>query len=401
MEVSATPLTFAPDGNGVVRHVAEVENGLACGCVCPACGAKLIAKQGPVTVHHFAHEGDSDCRGAGETSLHLAAKAILEKERRMLLPAVEERAEASDASGRRHVAQRFIPSKLVPFDSVSAEVRLGGVIPDIVATVGGRTLLVEVAVSHFADPGKASLLAERGLAAVEIDLSGMVDGWSWPSLKAAVVEQASCKKWLFNPKSARLRAEALREAEALASQADRSKLARDTRIRASQEFQRSRVPGFLTARQRLAEFLSPERTAEERSRMEAEGPTIAAWQSASRMLGVKWDRLPAHLNVPVPGELGSLVERRVWQGALFALFIRCNKNKTFTARSAATWCVNTFGWRTEFAVLYKHEHLLTNEERQNLPYASKAVDAYLNALEEFGFIARKGERYEILRRSAS
>ena len=32
--------------DGELVSIKEVKNGLKCGCVCPACGAKLIARQG-------------------------------------------------------------------------------------------------------------------------------------------------------------------------------------------------------------------------------------------------------------------------------------------------------------------------------------------------------------------
>ena len=203
-------------------------------------------------------------------------------------------------------------------------------VPDIVATVGGRTLLVEVAVSHFADEGKISLLRERGLAAIEVDLSGMTDGWTWASLTEAVVVKSADKKWLFNPKSESLVSEAMRAAQLLVERADRYNSARDARIRESHELQRASITGFHSARERLAEFLSTENLAEERARMNAEGPATGAWQSASRMLGVGWDNAPAHINTEVRGEMGSLVDRRVWQAALFALFVRGNRSRSFT-----------------------------------------------------------------------
>lgn len=316
----------------------------------------------------------------------------------MTLPALVEQADAKDSLGRSHSAKRSIASKTVSFDAVSVEVWLGGARPDIAATAGGKTLLVEVAVSHFVDDAKVALIRERGLAVVEVDLSGMVEGWTWASLSEAVVDRASGKRWLFNPKSENLRVEALQEAVALAAKADSESVAREARIRESHELQRASIPGFRAARERLAEFLSPDNLAAERARMDAEGPSTGEWLSASRMLGIRWDNPPAHINVEVSGEMGFPVDRRVWQAALFALFVRGNKHKTFSIKSIARWCVQAFGWRPEFAVLHKHSRLLTPEEQRMLPSASRAVSAYLRALDGFGFIAQKGDRYEILRR---
>lgn len=69
-------------------HINDVANGLACGCVCPGCDDRMVAKQGAITNHHCAHEGGSDCAGELQTTLHLAAKAVQLKERRMVLPAL-------------------------------------------------------------------------------------------------------------------------------------------------------------------------------------------------------------------------------------------------------------------------------------------------------------------------
>jgi len=173
VDLNTLPLTFAHDSTGSLRHVNDVGNGLSCGCVCPSCGSNLIAKQGAATAHHFAHEGDAVCSGAAETALHLAAKEILAKHMRMHLPALDVTAKVLDSAGGSHSATKSIPATPINFDSVSLEVRLNGLVPDIVTTVGTKTLIVEVAVTHFSDERKLRLLRERGLAAVEIDLSNM------------------------------------------------------------------------------------------------------------------------------------------------------------------------------------------------------------------------------------
>ncbi len=49
-------LTFALDASGLLRHIDAVPNGKACGCVCPACGESLVARQGVVRAHSFAPE---------------------------------------------------------------------------------------------------------------------------------------------------------------------------------------------------------------------------------------------------------------------------------------------------------------------------------------------------------
>ena len=70
----------------VLKQVDEVARGLACDCVCPGCRAPLVARQGSVMQHHFAHQGDS-CTYGVESALHLAAKEIIAQNMRITLPA--------------------------------------------------------------------------------------------------------------------------------------------------------------------------------------------------------------------------------------------------------------------------------------------------------------------------
>ena len=54
-------LFYGVDSFGSIRHVGEVESGIACECTCPACGGRLIAKKGTKMIHHFAHAVGESC----------------------------------------------------------------------------------------------------------------------------------------------------------------------------------------------------------------------------------------------------------------------------------------------------------------------------------------------------
>lgn len=158
-------------------------------------------------------------------------------------------------------------------------------------------------------------------------------------------------------------------------------------------------PEFNDARRALAIFCRPENVAALRAQMAAAGPSEAAWQSASRLLGISWEQPPAHVNVQVKGELGFLVERRVWQSAVFATFVRNNINPSFRRGAVVEWCRAALGARNDFAILHEHKQQLPREENKALPWAPRAVRAYLRALVKQGFLAScGGGRYEILRR---
>ena len=74
--------------NGVITSISDVSSGLSCECICPACGAILVARKGTQRMHHFAHYKKKDCEYAYETSLHWAAKDILSRSGKMIIPAV-------------------------------------------------------------------------------------------------------------------------------------------------------------------------------------------------------------------------------------------------------------------------------------------------------------------------
>ncbi len=159
------------------------------------------------------------------------------------------------------------------------------------------------------------------------------------------------------------------------------------------------VQEFNDARRALAAFCQPENIAALRAQLAAQGPCEAAWQSASRLLGISWDDAPAHVNVQVKGELGFLVERRVWQSAVFATFVRNNINPSFRRGAVVEWCRAALGARNDFALLHEYKQLLPRDENKALPWAPRAVRAYLRALVKQGFLAScGGGRYEILRR---
>lgn len=79
-------INYALNENQKLVFVDDVPNGKECGCVCPNCGEKLMAKNGgSKREHHFAHLSGTECEGAYESMLHLLAKerirnAFLEKD---------------------------------------------------------------------------------------------------------------------------------------------------------------------------------------------------------------------------------------------------------------------------------------------------------------------------------
>ncbi|MCO6414624.1 MbcA/ParS/Xre antitoxin family protein [Siccirubricoccus sp. KC 17139] len=152
--------------------------------------------------HHFAHQADPEnsCSAsvAFETALHRLAKQVISERRRLTLPEVR----ASHFGRERLIAA----GTELHFDTVEEEVWMGAIRPDIIATAGGKRLLVEVAVTHPCDENKIALLRSRDLAAVEIDLSDVPRDGSLEMLENAILHSAP-RAWLHNTKLAAAQAE--------------------------------------------------------------------------------------------------------------------------------------------------------------------------------------------------
>lgn len=150
-------LTYAVSENGHLVHVDDVPNGEACGCTCPKCGSKLIAKnKGQHNQHHFAHVMENDCIKPEESALHLMAKEILSEYKKIMLP----------QNSFQVAAVRLFQS--VEVESYDKELSLR---PDCVGDTDGQKLWVEFKRSHEVDTDKAAKIKSAKIECVEIDIN--------------------------------------------------------------------------------------------------------------------------------------------------------------------------------------------------------------------------------------
>jgi hypothetical protein len=182
-------LGFALREGSFVR-IDEVERGRACMCVCPGCGAELVARKGDVRIPHFAHDGGAERPLCAETAAHLIAKSIIDQEHRIWLPPVY----VFPFAYKAEVEEQFFE-----FDEVRLEQRIGDVKPDLVAHLRGRKLFIEIAVTHRAGLDKILKFRKTGVSALEIRIP-KADVLSWETLQAAVVGSGRHKIWLCHRK---------------------------------------------------------------------------------------------------------------------------------------------------------------------------------------------------------
>ena len=74
-------IVFARRESGALAHVDELNNGKACAGFCLACNEALIARQGAVRGHSFAHSSGTQCDHAPEAMLHGVAVELIGRQR--------------------------------------------------------------------------------------------------------------------------------------------------------------------------------------------------------------------------------------------------------------------------------------------------------------------------------
>lgn len=185
-------MAFARNPAGDVVHISEVPVGLDCECVCLKCWGKVVARKGNIRQHHFSHYKGGEGLGCTETALHKAAKAMIQRERRLILPQQLEGlglGVAGEAS----------------FDTVSLEHRLGleEAGTEIIADAYGQgpiDLVIEIAVHHRVPEDKAEKIRRLGLHAVEINLANAASSlWDWGALRYAVITDPKRRSWINLP----------------------------------------------------------------------------------------------------------------------------------------------------------------------------------------------------------
>ena len=179
------------DGN--IVSIDDVQSGKKCGCVCPACGNKLWAHKGEQRMHHFEHEPHTHCEYGYESSLHLAAKDILSRAKKMVIPPVYVEFPQSGKSKELISKEREIS-----VDDVKLEKRFDDIIPDIVVYSGDKYFFIEIYVTHPIDDEKLKKLKEKKISTIEIDLSKEKRDISVEELSDILLKSSDRKSWKYN-----------------------------------------------------------------------------------------------------------------------------------------------------------------------------------------------------------
>jgi|GEM_PF-436552 len=182
--------------NGELVYIEDVENGLACECICVSCGDSLIARNnGLVKEHHFAHKSGSECVSGYETMLHHMAKEVLAKEKRFLLPDL-------------YIAGEFNYNKflvevgeIIDIKDVWLETKQGAIIPDLVIEYGNdKRMFIEIKVTHAVEPEKMKIITRMGVDTIEVSIDRM-EIPTISRIKDILISEKENKEWLYSERA--------------------------------------------------------------------------------------------------------------------------------------------------------------------------------------------------------
>lgn len=208
-------LDFAVDEmTGLLVDIRQVENGMRCGCICPECKRKLVAKKGPRNRHHFAHLAEdqrrSFCSAGAETGLHKAAKQIISRWQSLMSPALFHSEKWRARFGKEIAVAQSLPGDFFPVDrSVLPDDTYwpGDWIPDVVLFGPKGELRIEIKVSHGITHTKQHKIERDGIQTLEYDLAKLRNGlgWNLASLEHALKTDPAIIRWVFHPQFADLK----------------------------------------------------------------------------------------------------------------------------------------------------------------------------------------------------
>lgn len=175
--------SWAENVEGRMVHIDSVPRGLSCGCVCPYCHEKLLARHGDIREHGFAHHSDN--RGANleicyMVSLYKLAEQIIQTNKRIHVPSYYGIYEETDI--------KFIDVK------VDSRFEREDKQPDIIAVTNDqKQYLIEFIFKQYKVQHKQAI-DYKNLSCLEIDISNQ----TFDSLEDFLLSSKDDRRWINN-----------------------------------------------------------------------------------------------------------------------------------------------------------------------------------------------------------
>lgn len=204
--MQGTTIPFG-ERDGMLFRAVDVENGLACGCICPGCRKPLnAANGGQKVIPHFRHAHSEDCDNGYKDGVRRAAVALIAAQRCLTLPAFHRTISKETDSGRTLSREVAFPITSATADTVKRFVDFEGVLAHAVLTTDNRQLIVRIKVFSRAENKRYERLSNIKTSSVEIDLSGLSFGQinDPVAFERAVLSDPATRSWIRSLRGERL-----------------------------------------------------------------------------------------------------------------------------------------------------------------------------------------------------
>ena len=174
--------SWAEDANGKMVHVDSVPQGLNCGCTCPYCHERLIARHGEIRAHGFAHRSEN--RGANLEICYMVimyklAEQIIQQEKKIHVPSYYGIFRDEDITFSKVIVDDR-------YDRMDKQ-------PDVIAiTSDGKQYLIEFTFAYKVQHKEK--IDYQHLNCLEMDLSSQ----TLETLRDFILHSIKDKKWLNN-----------------------------------------------------------------------------------------------------------------------------------------------------------------------------------------------------------
>lgn len=422
--------------DGRMWAVRDVAAGIVCGCVCPACGHRLVAKakNSKCRKPHFAHYKDAECRAGFESSIHRMAKQLIADQLALTLPAWDGEHDMPnpsvlmDDSGMiLHGRRVEWPAQRKSLTNVRLEESQGDYIPDVIAEDDDGTLLIEIRVTHAVDEIKRRRIQSEGKRLIEIDLSRIKPEQAMDphSFEHEVLENVANRKWLSCPTltevwRARLRDLKLALADRNKEIGEARRLAEEERKRLDQEWLEARASSAIKLakreeyRQQLRNKYQNELSAlDDITSRETREKRLAHFHKRDQdkiscLVGaIQSDLVREHLLQFHPDSWIYEAHPALWQVAVYDHFIVNRKaGDRFNQRDVAHWVRHQYGFQKSLYTLFLAQYsarsnarrggydknrisawYLTDAENSQIPNFYKPVNWFIGKLSEIGLLA--------------
>lgn len=385
------PYGLRKDGESEqLLHISEIqsyESGLKCNCYCPKCGARLQAKLPKTKVDftaRFAHHNADTCDYATETALHLKAKEIIEKEKHMIIPKI--------TAHYMGLSSEVTQERDVSFDRVVLERRVGNVIPDVLAYIGDRPLMIEITITHGIDDIKYEKIEQLGISTLEIDLSDMDTNFEPDFLYNEIIVSVMNKNWVYNT------LEVKEEEKLKAKYLETLRIEQDALLKA--EAEKKRKQEYIEEKrkgkpERVRQLLDLNYQAKIQQEWKHSFHQNPHWIKAFKGMNLSTSCLPEYINIKIPGDFVLGCDRRVWQAHIFYKYVnhkvKLFKDKTYpiSVKRILEDVKKDFKQYLYFDLLY----LKDLPQYENVPDLTQVIYDYLKKLESFGFLAEQTSRH--------